>query len=435
MKSVLQYILKFFAQRILRKYRPKVIGITGSVGKTSTREAVYHVVAYQKTVRETIGNYNNELGVPLTIIGMKSPGMNLVGWFRVFVRAVSLLLFKHNYPEVLVLEMGADKPGDIEYLIDVAPVDIGILTAINEAHLKEFKTLDAIAKEKQKIVTRIKKGRAIVNVDNPHCREIATKLNTNVFTYGITQQADIRAIEVRIAGLDKEFCDTQQEWECAQWGMSFKVQALGSIVPFFIPRVLGVSYVYSALAAIGVGLELGMNLVSISQALQSYTPPKGRMNVIAGIKNTLIVDDTYNAAPVAVESALETVAKINPLQEGRRIAILGDMLELDDETTTLHAMIGRKVYELHFDILVCVGELGALIGHSAREAGMDTQKVLFFKESQGTGNALQQMLGSGDVLLVKGSQGARMEHVVEELMAEPQEASRLLVRQSREWKE
>jgi UDP-N-acetylmuramoyl-tripeptide--D-alanyl-D-alanine ligase len=384
-------------------------------------------------VRGTAGNYNNEFGVPLTIIGMESGGMSPLKWLKVMYHATKLLVFTMPYPEVLILEMGADAPGDIDYLTDIAPLSIGVFTAVGEAHLHKLGSLEGVSKEKEKIITKLKGGRAVVNGDDSYVMKSLLKYSGNRYTYGFKEGNDIQALEIHMVGMEDAFCESQSEWECKVWGTGFKVRALGSIVPFFLPAALGHSNVYAALAAIGVGLEMGMNLVDISESLHVYRPPKGRTQILAGIKGTMIIDGTYNAAPVAVKDALRSMAAITPPQGGRKWAFLGSMLELGKQSEMLHVQIGRYAVEMGVDALVCVGSEARMIGQGAQEAGMDEAHIYYEDTSEGVGNKYQQYIQKNDLILVKGSQGARMEKIVKEIMQDPLKAEKLLVRQSKKW--
>ena len=435
MIKFLQKILAFFAKQILKKYKPEIIGITGSVGKTSAKEAIYTVLSFQHNVRQNIKSYNNEIGLPLTIIDAETGGRSIFKWLKVFYKAFKLLIFKDkNYPQILVLEMGADKLGDIEYLVSLAPPKIGVFTAVAESHLQAFKDLKGVLKEKEKIVTALpKEGLAVLNADDENVIGLKDKLKARVLTFGFSDQADVKAGELLFSGLEQEFCETQYQWECKIWGTSFKVSYKGSTVPVFLPHCFGKQQAYAALAAITVGLVYQMNLVDISESLRQYRPPKGRMNLIAGIKYTLIIDDTYNSSPHAAKAALAVMKMIN-LPEGRRkIAVLGDMLELGEKSADAHREIGFKTAEAGIDALVTVGKESEATAIAAKEAGLRESQVESFTDSQKAGIFVQNLIQPGDLILVKGSQGMRMENIVKEIMAEPQKAKELLIRQSGEW--
>ena len=327
MKKILQKLLAFLARRILAKYRPRVIGITGSVGKTSTKEAVYAVLAPYFRVRRNIKNYNNEICLPLTIIGAEVGGKSIFKWFGIFARAVRLLIFPAEYPEFLILEMGADRPGDIKYLADLVRPEIGIVTAVAPAHTEFFGDLAGVAEEKSALIRVLpKNGVAILNYDDELTRTMRDKAKCRTMFYGFDGTAEMRVVESAIhfhpaIQGEENFC-----------GINLKFVFGGATVPIFLSGVLGRGQVYAALAAGAAGLSLGLNLVQISEALMSYRPPPGRMNVLPGIKGTTIIDDTYNASPRSVAAALEVLKSITKDEGAKFYAVLGDMLELGKES-------------------------------------------------------------------------------------------------------
>lgn len=429
MKKILIWLLKLFTKLILKKYKPIVVAVTGSVGKTSTKEAIFSVLQKKYKVRRSTSNFNNEIGVPLTVIGSDSPGKNIFGWFRILLKVLGLILFKYNYPEVLVLEMGADHPGDIYYLTSFIPIDVGVLTAVAPVHLEFFKKIENILKEKQILIEKVKKdGSAVINGDDWLVRQTIQKTKGTVYAFGIEDTNMVRAIEIKLStGSD----NNKQEIS----GLSFKLVYQGNSVPIFLPGVLGRHQVYAALAAASVGLALGCNLVEIADALQSFQSPKGRMNLIIGIKDTIIIDDTYNSSPAAAKAALEVLAEIPTGQKGRRLAVFGDMLELGSYTEQGHREVGHQTAELNIDFLLCVGERSRDIGHGAKEAGMGEERIYYFSDNDKAIDFLQRLIKSGDLILAKGSQGARMEKVVKAIMAYPENAQLLLVRQEKPWVE
>lgn len=425
MKKIIEKILKIFAQAIIEKYKPLVIGITGSIGKTSTKEAVFTVLSGKNNVRRNIKNYNNEIGVPLTIIGAEAQGRSILGWLNVFFKAVSLLIMKNkNYPEVLILEMGVDHPGDIDYLTEIVKCQIGIVTFIGTAHLEYFNTVEKIQKEKGRLIESLNRdGYAILNYDNEKAREIKNISKVKTLTYGFDAKADIRAQEV-ISSFDKN--------NILQ-GTSFKLSYRGSSVPVFLPGILGNNAVYFSLAGAAVGIIQGMNLIDISQALRNYKSPRGRMNLMAGIKNTLIIDDTYNSSPAAAVAALGILKEIPAADDKRKIAVLGDMLELGGYSEEGHQDVGKYLAKMKIDKLITVGEYSRDIDRGAKEAGMNEDAIFHFADVSSAGRFLQEIMEEGDLVLIKGSQGMRMEKIVKEVMAEPEKASELLVRQDVGW--
>ena len=411
------------ARAIVNKYRPKIVGITGSMGKTSAKEAVFAVLKTKFNVRENIKNYNNEIGVPLTIVGVETGGKSVIGWLKVFGKAMGLIFgYDKNYPEILVLEMGADKPGDIGYLTENFPCDIGVVTKVGPAHLEAFKTVDNIAKEKQKMVSHLsKEGIAILSYNDPLVREMHKRVKAKVVFFGQGEAANVRSIELIQQGRDMDLS-----------GIKFKIAYQGSAVPVYLPGVVGAHQINSALIAAAVGLSLNMNLIEVSEGLRNYKTPKGRMNLIAGGNNTLIIDDTYNSSPRAAAAALDALADLNVGGAERKVAVLGDMLELGDFTEQAHIDLGQKAAATGVKLLVCVGAFCDLIARGAMENGL--RETVKFADSREAAEKVGELVKEKDLVLVKGSQGARMERVVLALMKEPERAGELLVRQGEEWK-
>ncbi|PIZ76473.1 MAG: hypothetical protein COY04_01340 [Parcubacteria group bacterium CG_4_10_14_0_2_um_filter_7_35_8] len=428
-KKILQKILKILAKKVLNKYKPDVIGITGSVGKTSSKEAIYTVLkGSKKRVRQTPESYNNEIGVPLTILGMILP-YTFIGWLKVFIRGFGLILSRDkSYPEILVLEMAADHPGDIKYLTELAPCKIGVVTAIAPVHLEFFRTVENIAKEKQVLVSHLKSDNwAVLNGDDDLTFEMQEKTQAKVLTFGFLDRVRVKAKEPMISH------ETGTQGQELISGMNFKLSYKGSAVPVLLSGALGEHQIYSALAAATVGVIYDLNLVEISQALRNYRSPRGRMNLIKGIKHTLIIDDTYNSSPKAAFAALEVLKKF-PLKEGKRkFAVLGDMLELGSFTREGHEEVGRRAFEAGLDGLITVGEKARDIAVGARESGLSQDKIFTFSDTDKAGQFLQQRIKEGDLILIKGSQGMRMEKIVKEIMDEPLKANELLVRQDESW--
>ena len=419
-KSLLIFSLRILAQATLWRYKPCIIGVTGSVGKTSTKEAIFTVLRRKFTVRRNIKNYNNELGVPLTILDEETGGRSFWHWLKVFLVGFFGIFYTKNYPEVLVLEMGADRIGDISYLTSFVKCYIGVVTAIGEipVHVEFFQSVSQVAREKSNLVRSLDKdGWAVLNFDDERVRIMANQTRARIFSYGFSENVDLRASNF------EQYTEDPNEVV-----MSFKVDSGGNTVPIRLRNILGRQQVYAVLAAVAVGLISKINLVEITQALKDYQPLPGRLRFIKGIKNSLILDDTYNASPSAMLAALD-VLRVIP---GRKIAALGDMLELGAFTEEAHRQVGAEVAKTA-DMLLAVGERAIFLADEARINGMSADKVSYFASSQGAGRFLQDSIREGDIILVKGSQGVRMEKIVKEIMAEPERAEELLVRQEAEW--
>jgi UDP-N-acetylmuramoyl-tripeptide--D-alanyl-D-alanine ligase len=192
-RKLLESILRFMARAVLFKYHPLIVGITGSVGKSSTKEAVALVLSKAYSVRKAEGNYNNEIGIPLTIIGALSGGASLVRWIGVFFKWLRVLLLPGRYPDILVLEMGIDRPGDMEHLMSFVPVRIGVVTQISASHIAFFGSLGNIAKEKGKLVTLLPEdGFAILNTDDKRVLKMQEKTDAKIITYGFSGDSVLR---------------------------------------------------------------------------------------------------------------------------------------------------------------------------------------------------------------------------------------------------
>lgn len=393
--------LSEMARRVISKYNPKIIAITGSIGKTSTKEAVVAVVGGSFSVFATPKNYNNEYGVPLTVLGVKEPpGRSIRAWCCLFLRCARLLLLRDKaFPKFLILEMGADNPGDIARLLDIAPPDFGVLTNIGPSHLEKFGTIEKIIREKKLIVTAAikKQGVAIVNADNEHIVKFIKEVNGTIRTFGFSESAEVRAVMSDVEMDDLDIC--------------FKLLYQGSAVPVHLKNRLGRSVVYASLAAVAVGLSLEIPLLDCVGRLSSINWPSGRMTLRSAISGALIIDDTYNASVESTRSALDGLVSLKK-NHTRVIAVLGSMFELGSYEKRGHEEIGEYVAGCGIDFLICVGSGGRVIGQSAQAHGMDIHSIMYVNTSNQAGVALRELIVEGDVVLVKGSRGMMMERAV-----------------------
>lgn len=423
MKKILFKILRFLSKKIIKKYKPKIIGITGSVGKTTSKNAIYEVLKNRYRVRMSPKSYNSELGLPLTIMDLET-SKYFIDWVINILKGIKLLLKKDkNYPEILILEMGADKPGDISYLNTIVKSDIAILTEVSPAHLEKFDNLDNVLKEKLQIFnTGNSKQKAIINLDNPLIKKNQTNIDAEVITYGINEDADIKAFNINS---NNTFDDDYTS------GIEFDLKYKNETTHVKMQYLLGKHQIYSILSAFAVGIIFDLNLENIKESLEDTKSQSGRMFLIKGIKNTWIIDDTYNSSPIASISALETLSSSSVL--GRKIAVLGDMLELGASSESEHKKIGYRVQDLDINLLITVGERSRDIARGAIEAGMDENNVFMFSNSEEAGKFIQNRIKQNDLILVKGSQAVRCEKIVKEIMADPLSAKDLLVRQTGIW--
>lgn len=435
-KKALQNILAIFARWTIQKYRPRIVGVTGSVGKTSTVGAISAVLGAKHRVRGPEKNYNNEIGLPLTIVGLPHYGKSILGWISGFLAVFYRMVVRdRRYPEILILEYGVDRPGDMDYLCSLARPDIAVVTAIGEipVHVEYFADPEELTQEKEKIVSAIAEGGTVVlHHDDPRVLDMGTRTHARVVTFGQEEHADFRIEHVELrAAKDERVGDVPD-------GISFKITQSGHTVPLRLHHTFGMPQVYAAGVAAAVGSIMGMNLVEISDALRKISPPAGRLRLLAGIKHSFILDDTYNAAPESMRAALETLEK---LPGKRKIAVLGDMLELGKYTEQAHRAVGDQAAGV-LDILFCVGVRAKFIAEEARAGGLNTsgrvlasENIFVFDDSVQAGKALDPLIREGDLILVKGSQGMRMERAVLEIMRHPEQASELLVRQEEYWRQ
>lgn len=420
----LQKILRLMAIGVLKKYNPRVIGVTGSVGKTSAKEAIFLVLAGHFRARRNEKNYNNKIGIPLAIIGAGNEGRSFFRWLKVFFKWISVMLLPFEYPEILVLEMGADRPGDLKYLTDFVKLEIGVLTDVSASHMEFFKNPEGIAREKGTIIKTLnEKGLAIINIDNPILANLKDQVKSSLVTAGFSGEAEMRATDPAFVYSGKAGAEIK--------GMSFKLNYRGASIPVRLNNVLARHQIYPALFAAAVGAWLGLNLVEIGAALENFSPPCGRMNLIAGIKKTSIIDDTYNASPASAQAALETLGEITA---PRKIAVLGDMLELGGGTEAGHRKAAQKFLEIKGDIFLAVGKRMQFAAEELLKNNFNKNNIFSFSNPMDAGRKLQDIIKEGDLILVKGSQGMRMEKIVEEIMAQPQKAPEFLCRQNEEWK-
>ncbi|MDZ4221830.1 MAG: UDP-N-acetylmuramoyl-tripeptide--D-alanyl-D-alanine ligase [Patescibacteria group bacterium] len=422
MRRLFVTILHVCARRVVQRYNPAIIAITGSVGKTTTKEAIYFALKRKYIARRSRGNFNTDIGLPLTVLDIGwLPGRSPIKWIAVFLRALSLLLRRLPYPEVLVLEMGADKPGDIAQLVAIAPPRIGIITTIAAAHTERFGDLAGVAKEKGALFKAVgADGWIVVNRDDAEVVRLAQECQSRRMTYGLDPdgRSDVYATDIHIS--------QEGAGDGGIAGMAFNVHLQGAVTPILFKRTLGRHWTYPALAAIAVASILEVPITEAAEGLSELRLEPGRMRVLAGIKHTTIIDDTYNASPISVKAALEAVAELS--HEGVVIAVLGDMLELGRLSEEEHKKIGMLLVDYGAtNVLVTVGERARDIARGARSAGMGSEHVFEFDDAKTAGLFVQRRMEQGDLVLVKGSRGMKMERIVKEIMAEPRAAKELLV--------
>lgn len=420
LKHIVVWILTLEAKTVIKKYKPKIIGVTGSVGKTSTKDAIFTVLGDHFYVRKSRKSFNSEIGIPLTILGCDTAWSNPLLWLKNILIGFGVIFFPNHYPEWLVLEVGLDRPGDIKNVIRWLSFDVVVYTRLSErpVHVEFFDSPKALLEEKAALLKGLKRGGVfVVNADDPlqteYQRESATRL-----TYGL-KEASVMGSHIAIEYKDDE-----------PVGMSFRVDHAGSSVPVVIHGVLGSQHVYPALAAFAVGLLLDINLVHMQKSYSKHKHMPGRMRILKGIHSSILIDDSYNASPIATETALDTFAQLTV--SGKKICILGDMTELGELTVESHESIGKKAAACT-DLFIAVGHRMSVAAETAHSAGMSSTAVITYDTAREAAVHAKELLAAGDIVLIKGSQSMRMERVTKALLEKPEEGKKLLVRQENIW--
>ena len=363
--QAMQQVARFWR----RKLDLRVIGITGSVGKSSTKETVAGVLGERYRTLKNPGNMNNEIGLPLTLLRLSTGH------------------------EVAVLEMGFYVPGEIALLCDLALPQVGVITNVGTVHAERAGSQEAIARGKAELVQSLPpapEGTAILNYDDPWVREMASQTRAQVFFYGMDSRADLWADEVDSLGLE---------------GVRFRVHYRDESIYLRVP-LIGRHSVHTALRATAVGLVEGLTWQEIVAGLHAGHTQL-RLVAVRSKNGALLLDDTYNASPESTLAALNLLEEL----EGRKVAVLGDMLELGPYEVHGHEMVGVRAAEV-VDELVTVGERGRMIAAAARSAGLPGEKITELESAQQAIEFLGPRLGEKDVVLVKGSHGMRMDHIV-----------------------
>lgn len=421
-KKIVVTILTFEAKLLLQRTRPKIIAITGSVGKTSIKDAVYEVLKSHMRVRKTEKSFNSEIGVPLTVLGLPNASQSVLLWLKNIIDGALHVAYPGSYPEILVLEMGVDRPGDMDRFTAWIKPDIVILSRLPDVpvHVEFFDSPEAVALEKCKLVTALKSdGVFVFNQDDKKIETVAKGVFQKSIGYSRYSKSAF------VASGDKIIYENG-----IAVGYTFLLTHLQESATMSVRGSLGVQHAYNYAAAGAVASIFGIDIATVARTFEGYVPPPGRMRLIPGIKDTLIIDDTYNSSPTASEQSLITLGEIRGVK--RRIAVLGDMMELGQFSIREHERIG-KIAGQSADILVTIGVRARGFSKGAIAGGLAEKNIFEFDNAVEAGREMQTFIRAGDVILVKGSQSIRAERFVLEIMADPESAPRLLVRQDQMW--
>ncbi|MBU1292784.1 UDP-N-acetylmuramoyl-tripeptide--D-alanyl-D-alanine ligase [Patescibacteria group bacterium] len=417
LKAPVAMVLAVLARAILKKYAPQIIMVTGSVGKTSTKDALAAAFAETHFLRASEKSYNSEFGLPLTVIGARNPWENPAAWFGVFQEALALIMLPSHYPKLLILEVGADRPGDLARILRIAHPDAVVVTRLPDVpvHVEAYEGPQAVRDEEfAPAYALLPQAPLIICAEDVYARTMAARLPVSITTFGFSDDAD-----VSIAN-EEFYVDGEKSGMRADVGGK-KVCVEGA---------LGRPQLYAPAAALAVAKALNISEKAVRAGLKTYVAPPGRARVLLGVRNSYIIDDSYNASPAAAEEGLNALSLIP--KKGRRIAVLGDMLELGRYSQEEHARIGTLVEE-KADMLIAVGLRSRATYEAARKAGLSEDTAFAVDTATDAAEILQELVQEGDVVLVKGSQSMRMERVSEALLRNPEDSQRL-VRQEREWK-
>jgi UDP-N-acetylmuramoyl-tripeptide--D-alanyl-D-alanine ligase len=369
--------LQRLASTVRERVNPKVVAITGSIGKTSTKHFATSLLQTRWDVHATPGNLNNHWGLPLSLLGLES------------------------HHEVMVAELAMSGPGEIRALARIARPEVGVITNVAPVHMEFFDDVEGVAAAKAELAEELSASSTlIVNGDDPRTAQMATRFRESVgavFTFGIHSEADIRALDAS---------EGSEEWR-------FDLDlAVGPPVPVTLP-LTGEHTLMNFLAAAAIAHNLEVRPEVIATRAQSLTFPSGRGGTRELSNGVRIVDDSYNASPVAMKRSLDRLASMTT--SGRRIWAAGDMLELGAWSEDAHREVGEHAGRLGIDALFAVGRYATFVASGAETGGMPTTEIACFDTAEEAGRAIADEVESGDLLLVKGSRGVHMEHVIEAL--------------------
>jgi len=363
------------------KFNIPIIGVTGSIGKTSTKEMIYNVLSKKYSVLKTKGNFNNHVGLPLTLLNLSK---------------------EHN---AAVVEMGMSGMGEISILSRIAKPHIAVITNIGLAHIGKLGSQRNILKAKTEIFNGMDQdGIVVLNADDSLLYELKDSIKLNVTYFGLCKEADVRAYNIKVDGdLNTSF--------------NIKIKDTEYLFKICVP---GLHNVYNALIAITIGLRFRVPIEDMADAIAKYKPEKMRMNIIKLTNNIKVLNDTYNANPNSMEEALKVMQQ---MPGARKIAVLGDMLELGEWTRQAHLDIGKSIVKSSINHLITLGENSKFIAEGAVTLGMSQRKINTCNNIEEANLYLSKLIREGDVILVKGSRGMKMEGIVDFITEEVQKCN------------
>jgi UDP-N-acetylmuramoyl-tripeptide--D-alanyl-D-alanine ligase len=368
--------LQNLARDVRRRWGKPIIGVTGSAGKTTTKEMIAAVLGKKFTVLRSVGNLNNEFGLPLCLLRVE------------------------RYQNIGVLEMGMSAKGEIRKLASIAEPNEGVVTNVNPVHLEFFKSVDEIAEAKAELIEGLHDPKvAYLNNDDSRVRAMAQRFSGKLVAYGVKSSASFKVQQIQDLGLD---------------GSSFTVRHSSRDLQFVLP-LLGQHNVANAVAAIAVATTHEVPYEQIREALAEMKPEKMRGQVVKFREGFAVIDDCYNSNPKALSEMIRFVGRLQGYQ--RKILVAGEMLELGPEGPELHRECGREAAKAGLASVIAVQGQGTEILEGALAAGMDRSRLKFARDAVQAGDLLARMVKKGDVVLIKGSRGVKLEQVLNTLRA------------------
>ncbi len=409
--QLITFLSSTIAKLIIWKYHPIVVAVTGNVGKSSTKEAISLVLSKKYTVRKNELNYNTPIGVALTIIGVDQKGSSsALIWLKHLLIGLKLLIKRSKkYPQVLILEYGADRPNDIKKLCNIARPDIAVVTSIGNipVHIQFFPDIDSVYNEKSTIVKMLKrKGTAVLNYDNEKIYNFRKLTKENIISYGFSEGSDVHISSYKI-NCKEDLLDSS---------MYMRFDYKNHFAPFEITGALGRGFAYSFLCAVSVGMVLDINLVDSLHSLEDYQLLPSRLNLIHGIKNSFILNDCYNASPIAVENALNVLSDFD---SNRKVFVFGDMRELGLYSEKAHRMVAKQIIDSNIKVFVGIGENVKFSIDSLEKLGFDKNNIFHYDNSNDARLKIQDLIYPGDLILIKGSHGVHLEIIAKEIAFDP----------------
>jgi len=416
-RSLILHILIFLARKRLQSTHAKIIGITGSVGKTTCKEAIVHILSKKFKVFTSQKSYNTEFGVPLTILEEESGESSPLLWFPILLRGFKKAYFSPIEAEYIVLEYGVDKPGDMTQLIEICTPNIAVITKIAAVHLApgQFDSLEEIFKEKIILAKEVGKKSSnliILNSEDTLQKQWITTYHGEAKLRAFGYQANTSEVQTTPKGLHATF--HFEDFELANIELN----------------IIGQWHLETILPALIIGKEAGMSESECSAQLQTFRLPPGRLSLIEGTGDTLLIDSSYNASPLAVKESLKILEEV---PHKRRVFVFGNMNELGKTSEELHRSVAPYILS-HVDLLLTVGPGPKATVETLLTQGFPADNIHTFDHVQEVISWYSAHKEAGDTILVKGSQNnVRLEHFVKAHMKHPELAPSLLVRQSESW--